>query len=535
MRLTRITRVAVVLAAAQMLIAGALWWALTDARRVSSPSRTPGSSMTATRRLAELYASAAFRAVITSDYAALNELIRRSTAWPEVAYVSVEDAQGKILANTDPSKVGRTWTPRLAEVRTTAKVAYEEVSAPLVDPGGAKNGPRIGQLRLGYIVGTEAIPTAQAGGRVPLSLVLAFAAIAAIPIALVADSVGGRRRVFEPRPALREPSGIPEKVQRLAEQLREARAETQRVRMELAERAEEVVTARSERDQHLSEVEVLRNSIDHYVVELHKLRADAALVEANLGPAPTSVLRDDAVPAAGQPPPEPGHHLKQLQARIMTQIAQAFRSSLTNILGYSKLLMRGADGELSPAQKANVGNILDAGTRLVALVNGFSEYLRIEAGIKETRPSSVDLGTVLNAVVADSEPRGRLTSAPPGEPLRVHVDPHHLEHILRALVTDAMSLDPRAAGRLSATSMDGRVLLQLALTEFHVAPEDVHGVLDPFAGADLSRPLDEPRLRLALARSLAEANGGHLSVALHGPDEVVFALELQKAAAPVAS
>jgi signal transduction histidine kinase len=529
-------RVAVVLAAAQMLIAGALWWVLTDARRVSSPSRTAGSSMTATRRLAELYAGAAFRAVITSDYAALNELIRRSTAWPEVAYVSVEDAQGKILANTDPSKVGRMWTPRLAEGRTTtAKVAYEEVSAPLVDPGGAKNGPRIGQLRLGYIVGTEAIPTPQAGGRVPLSLVLAFAAVAAIPIALVADSVGGRRRVFEPRPALREPSGIPEKVQRLAEQLREARAETQRVRMELAERAEEVVTARSERDQHLSEVEVLRNSIDHYVVELHKLRADAALVEANLGPAPTSVLRDDARPAAGQPPAEPGHHLKQLQARIMTQIAQAFRSSLTNILGYSKLLMRGVDGELSPAQKANVGSILDAGTRLVALVNGLSEYLRIEAGIKETKPSSVDLATVLNAVVADSEPPGRLTSAPPAEPLHVHVDPHHLEHILRALVTDAMALDPQAAGRLSATSMDGRVLLELALTEFQVAPEEVRGVLDPFAGADLSRPLDEPRLRLALARSLAEANGGHLSVTLHGPDEVVFVLELQKPAAPVAA
>ena len=104
-----------------------------------------------------------------------------------------------------------------------------------------------------------------------------------------------------------------------------------------------------------------------------------------------------------------------------------------------------------------------------------------------------------------------------------------------AAYTRAMALDPQAAGRLSATSTDARVLLELALTEFHVAPEEVRGVLDPFEGAALSRPLDEPRLRLALARSLAEANGGHLSVALHGPDEVVFVLELQKPAAPVAA
>jgi signal transduction histidine kinase len=534
MRLTRITRVAVVLAAAQMLVAGALWWVLSDAQRPSGPLRQ-APSLTATRRLAEVYANAAFRAIITSDYAGLNELLRRSTAWPEIAYVSVEDTQGKILAHTDPAKVGRVWNPKLAaEVRTATKLPYEEITAPLVDGGGGKNGARVGQLRLGYVMGGEAAAGARTGSRWPLSLVLAFAAITAIPIAFVAESVGGRRRVAEQRPTLRESSGIPEKVQRLAEQLREARAETQRVRAELAERTEDVLNARNERDQHLSEVEVLRNSIDHYVVELHKLRSDAALVEADLSPARTSALPADAPPSAPEPPTSTGQEIKQLQARLMAQIAQAFRSSLTNILGYSKLLMRGVDGELSQAQKANVGSILDAGTRLVALVNGLSEYLRVEAGVKEARPAVVDLGAVVNAVLADSDPRGRLVSAPPGEPVAVNVDPRHLEHILRALVTDAMSLDPEATGRLSATSADGRVLLELALTDFHLAPEEVRGVLDPFASSDVSRPLDEARLRLALARGLAEANGGQLSVGLRGPDEVVFELELH-AAAPVAS
>jgi signal transduction histidine kinase len=522
-----------------MLIAGVLWWLLADTHRQSSSPR-PGSAVTATRRLAELYANAAFRAVITSDYAALNELIRRSSAWPEVAYVAVEDTQGKVVAHTDPAKVGRVWNPRLAaEVRAASKVSFEEVVVPLVDAAAAKNGARIGQLRLAYVVGPETTASGRTGGRVPLSLVLACAAIAAIPIALVAESVGGRRRIPEQRPLIRESSGIPEKVQRLAEQLREARAETQRARAELAERTEDLVKASNERDQHLSEVEVLRNSIDHYVVELHKLRADAALVEAGLSPARSSTLAPEVAPSAAprthnglELKTQDGLELKELQARMMTQVAQACRSSLTNILGYSKLLMRGVDGELSPAQKANVTSILDAGTRLVGLVNGVSEYLRVESAMKEPRPATVDLGAVVNTVLAGApDPEGRLVSIPPGAPLAVTADPGHLEHILRALVVDAMSLDPEAKGRLRATPTDDRVVLELALTDFHLAPEEVRGVLDPFAGIDVSRPLDETRVRLAVARGLAEVNGGQLSIDARGPEEVIFELELQAAAA----
>src|SRR6266542_2349645 len=108
MNLRLVARLTALLAVVQMLLAVGCWWLLTGSPPAGTGRRPPSSSM-ATQRLAELYANAAFRAVITSDYAALNELIRQSTAWPEVVYVSVEDAKGKILAHTDPSKVGKTW------------------------------------------------------------------------------------------------------------------------------------------------------------------------------------------------------------------------------------------------------------------------------------------------------------------------------------------------------------------------------------------------------------------------------------------
>jgi len=59
-------------------------------------------------------------------------------------------------------------------------------------------------------------------------------------------------------------------------------------------------------------------------------------------------------------------------------------------------------------------------------------------------------------------------------------------------------------------------------------------LLDPLGGDGDSRPLDESRLRLALARSLAEANGGQLRIVPCGPADVAFVVELQAVPAEAA-
>src|SRR5262252_7199081 len=109
MKMRRFTRVAVLLAVTQMLLSGAVWWFLTGRQHTAGVLPPAPAPSVTQQRLAEVYATAAFRAVITSDYAALGELLKPSEAWPEVAYVTVEDPQGKILASSDPTKVGRTW------------------------------------------------------------------------------------------------------------------------------------------------------------------------------------------------------------------------------------------------------------------------------------------------------------------------------------------------------------------------------------------------------------------------------------------
>ena len=551
MKMRRFTRVAVLLAVAQMLLAGGLWWFMSGRQQNASVLPPPPPASVTQQRLAEVYATAAFRAVITSDYAALSELLRPSEAWPEIAYVTVEDAQGKILASSDASKVGRTWNAALAgEMRSTIKGRFEETIAALVDSTG-KNNARAGQVRVAALVRTPPPPVTPVTSTLPLLAVVGLAGLAAIPIALLVENV------------VCNAPGMTPKEHRLLDQLREARTEGQRLR-------DDVATMKTERDQNAAEIDELRTSITHYLVELQKLRADAALVEAHLSrkqitedvarvsePANDThadvaleqelralqqqeqlrAMQQEELRATQQQELRAmQQEVKELQVRTVTQMAQAFRSSLTNILGYSKLLLRGGDGELSAPQQTNVSNILDAGTRLVALVNGLSEYVRVGAGMNAPTPTTVDLASVLNQALGEAQRRGRrLSGAPLPEPLLVQADARHVEQMARSLLTDAMALDPQATGRLGVTSSDGRVVVELLVSTSRVAPDELKNLLDPFGNDDASRPLDESRLRLAVARGVAEANGGHLTFHTNNPDEVAFVLDLQAAPAPVAS
>jgi K+-sensing histidine kinase KdpD len=281
----------------------------------------------------------------------------------------------------------------------------------------------------------------------------------------------------------------------------------------------------------------LRTHVDHHAAELSRLRADAARLEADREERQERSLVGGHSVSADDTSTDPGRDPRRLQARTIAQIAQAFRSSLTNVVGYSKLLLRGADGELSQGQKANVAIILEAGARLAALINGLSEYVRVEAGAEETTPTTIDVGPLLDEIATDSARDGRLqiVAVSAHDPLLVKADRRHLEHVLRALVTEAMSLDSKATGLLRTTPRDGAVVFELVLAEFHTAPEALRNLWDPFGSDDLSRPLDECHLRLAIARCLAEANGGQLRLEIRGPAEVAFVLEMQAANASLAA
>ena len=82
---------------------------------------------------------------------------------------------------------------------------------------------------------------------------------------------------------------------------------------------------------------------------------------------------------------------------------------------------------------------------------------------------------------------------------------------------------------------DGRAVLEVTNTGIPIAPEDRERVFDRFYRADKSRSreIEGSGLGLSLAREIARAHGGELSLERSEPHATTFALTLPLAAAPV--
>lgn len=555
-----------------LVVLAALWAMNAPAAVETAPAPPPRHSdeqapppSLAVQRLAELFASAAFRSVITFDYAALKDLVTRASAWPEVIYVSVEDAQGKIIAHTDRARIGHAWDPVLARESAASRGAHQEASAAMSapeDPG--KPGPSLGRVRLGYLVGEPrsvappvASPRPMTRGPIawlPLLVILAGAALAAIPVGFGLVALGGVAAASSDVPVgdLKKIHNLKQarwviahwvsEAERLRTQLAAHQGEAQRLKDGLAERTSHLAQAAveserllGERARWLAERERLMAELGDRRRELADARSSAqeCAGEAEEGrrgrarlEAEVMDLRDEvqearaALAGASIPSREPlEQEVRQHQRRAVAYISHAIRSSLTNVLGFSKLLLRASDGPLNEGQHTSVLHIHEAGNHLLRVVNDLSELTQVEAGTLELHADEIiDVASVLREVAATSasalarDPEAIIVDCPLALP-PARGNERRLVQILLALMHPPT---PDADGpiELSARADEKSVTLTVAHRAATIASQDLPALLDPFLPIDAASSLqdDGGRLRLALARALVTMTGGHLAV-----------------------
>jgi signal transduction histidine kinase len=463
--------VILLLAALQAVLAVGLWWLGEDWRAPKTSAPESPAPLAGVERLADLYAAAAARFVITSDPASLAHLVRRAATWPEIVYVGVEDAQGKVLAHTDPARVGKIWSEAIStKIRATAGAAHREVTVPMVDPG-PKEAPPLGRVRIGYIAIDDATTSAASpSGRPSLVPLVVIAVVAAIPLgALVAILV---------TPSRRPGDGAWQSLEHLAQ------------------------VASPERERLAAEVRRLRTTLGERDRDLVRLKKELELAARPL---------------------DPSHQ------QAIISIAQAVRTSLTNILGFSKLLLRELEGPLTESQTADVLNIQLAGTELLRFVTALSELTRAEAGQVQPQPELVDIPGLLHELAEEYGSAHSLdmkVECPPELP-PVRTDRAHLMQIVHPLIMQATVLSGHGEVVLRPRSTGTTIDIAVAHPGRVIPDEELATIFDPFNAKETSAA----RVALALARCLASLNGGGISVESRVGHGVVFTLTVPLEAA----
>jgi CheY-like chemotaxis protein len=269
-------------------------------------------------------------------------------------------------------------------------------------------------------------------------------------------------------------------------------------------------------------------------LEFERREPDEAVPAASGGPGPGGTPHgDDAGDGRARPVP------LWSTPETLRRMGHDLRSPLNAVLGFAQLLDL---ADLEPDQRDAVAQILQAGTRLVDLINDLIELARIEAGIIELAPRPLSPADQVRTVLATARlaaDAGRVTLVPPeaetepGPPAtapgtRLLADPDRVTQILTAMVGHAVQACP-PGGRVTVGLSAGPAgAVRITVHHDHAEPaaEDVHGLLVAFARPSPQPGTPGPRsLALPIAAALARSMGGRLIAEASG-DRVALMLEL---------
>jgi signal transduction histidine kinase len=232
----------------------------------------------------------------------------------------------------------------------------------------------------------------------------------------------------------------------------------------------------------------------------------------------------------------------RLKSNFLATVSHELRTPLTSVIGYSEMLLEGLAGPLNDEQREYVHTIMEKGDQLLQLISGILDVSRIEAGSLRIARDRVDIGTLMNMVVAAVQPlaqRKRLeigTRTVPGAP-DVLGDRDKLRQVILNLLGNAIKFTPDggkievfaevgslvrenehakfAVGHAaSAGAPDLGVRLRIRDSGIGIAKEKQLRIFEPFFQVDSSstREYGGTGLGLTLVKSFVEAHGGHVWV-----------------------
>ena len=82
-------------------------------------------------------------------------------------------------------------------------------------------------------------------------------------------------------------------------------------------------------------------------------------------------------------------HATQVKSEFLANMSHELRTPLNAIIGFSEVLHDGTFGDLNARQQRYVGNVLESGRHLLALINDVLDLSKVEAGHMELHPEEL--------------------------------------------------------------------------------------------------------------------------------------------------
>jgi signal transduction histidine kinase/CheY-like chemotaxis protein len=228
----------------------------------------------------------------------------------------------------------------------------------------------------------------------------------------------------------------------------------------------------------------------------------------------------------------------QAKSEFLSRMSHELRTPLNAIMGFAQVLQLDS---LTEEQRDGVAHVLRGGRHLLALINEVLDVARIEAGALSLSPEPVAIVDIVQHAVdlirpLATERRLTITIDPLPNPF-VRADRQRLNQILINLLSNAVKYNkPNGSVRIfSPAAASGRIAIVVADTGAGIPPSKLALLFRPFErlGAEQSE-VEGTGLGLALAKGLAEAMQGSLTVESVVDEGTAFRVELPATDSPAA-
>jgi len=209
---------------------------------------------------------------------------------------------------------------------------------------------------------------------------------------------------------------------------------------------------------------------------------------------------------------------EQMKADFHSMIAHDLRSPMSVIQGYVSLMATGKTGDVNDTQMEFLGSVNRKITEMTALLNDFLDISKIDAGFVNLKCRDMDLGEIVNDVVADLEPMAAGSEVtldvalPPGN-VRVHADPLRLTQILRNLVSNAIKYNVESGWiRLTVVPREDWAQISISDGGIGMTPEELAVLFEPYMRGSAQRKIGGIGLGVVIVKKLVESHGGEVTV-----------------------
>lgn len=201
---------------------------------------------------------------------------------------------------------------------------------------------------------------------------------------------------------------------------------------------------------------------------------------------------------------------------FLRTVTHEFRSPLSAIIGFSELLLKGADARtFTPAQQSAIADINAGGRHLLSLTNDLLDLSRIEAGRYALNIETVGVDEIfercMRFLAADAARRNISFETDIDGAPDLLVDERAMFQVMLNLASNAVKYG-RDDGTilLSAQRSDAGIALTVTDDGPGIAPEHLTRVLEPFQRCETSenRHVLGSGLGLPIVKRLVELHGG---------------------------